>query len=168
VSVLEFIEHLVSALAWPAAAVALCLVFRKQIKGAIDRIKSAKGFGIQAELVTGEVNRGIAQAGGALANEDRPEEWEDEAPGTVRPKLAEADSTVDREDGIKVLIREANRRQDIEALIQQGAIWGWTQAKAGIFSGRPLPVIEWTEDGRPFIAYGTTDPSAAVQPRATR
>lgn len=40
---------------------------------------------------------------------------------------------------------------------------GGGQANPRIFSSTPVPVIRWTEDGKPLIAYGTTDPTAVEE-----
>jgi uncharacterized protein YegP (UPF0339 family) len=164
VSVLEFVEHMVSALAWPAVAAGALWAFRKQIMAAIGRIKSAKAFGVEATLTDAGINREIAQAGGALAKEDRDDDDGDDgsrvpgsAPTDTGPEGGPAAAPADTAE-------EGRRRQDIESLIQGAAVWGWNQARIGAFTSAPLPVVEWTEDGKPIIAFGTTDRSYAVPP----
>jgi hypothetical protein len=60
--------------------------------------------------------------------------------------------------GLSANQRRAKRVQEqqaIERIIKESAVWGYDMARLG--KGRPVPAIEWTEDGRPIIKYGQAD-----------
>ena len=45
-------------------------------------------------------------------------------------------------------------REQVEQIMRAAAHWGWTQARAGLFSEEPVPYIEWERDGKPKILFG--------------
>jgi hypothetical protein len=59
--------------------------------------------------------------------------------------------------------REIEQRRAIEEIIRDSAGWGYDMAKLG-FKSRPVPKIDWTEDGRPRILYGKGEQPRASQP----
>lgn len=47
---------------------------------------------------------------------------------------------------------EALRRSAVEAVMRDAAGWGYELARMG-YRERPVPVVEWSPDGRPHVTY---------------
>jgi hypothetical protein len=66
-----------------------------------------------------------------------------------------------------IRIVERRRQREIEAVVRAAVDYGWLTALKEPNGPRPVPVIEWTEDGKPRITTFTTTETAEAQRLAT-
>ncbi|KZM34558.1 hypothetical protein [Oerskovia enterophila] len=131
-----------AAISWPVVIGVVLIKIWPELKLKVPGLRSVKAGG--AELVFQEQK----EAEESLANAAPPD-----------PHDAQADPAGDTNH--VTLTREV-----LEEIIRSFAEAGWALGAQGAFSSKPEPVIEWTKDGRPSVAYW--DGPKSDEPRKKR
>ena len=156
----------INGLKWVGLIALVVIVFRSKISALIDRIKTADltagGLNVKLDLA-GQRMADLAQ-GLARPDDDRLSEFDD-GPVPTAPDGGRkaAPLSQERMSELARVLLERRRRAEIEDLITDAVGYGWDAAKTGFFESRPYPLFEWTEDGKPRIAFTTSDPTEAAK-----
>lgn len=171
-------------LVWPAVVIAVLWWLREPLRSKLADLLKVSVAGASAEFyreqqVNEELTEGIQEPvqvldGGELIarmprepKETQPERAPSAATAvepTVRiERKSGADSAIGVESGQPAEVQEQRRatvdderarRAAIEKIIRDSAGWGWDMARLGQFKSKPVPVIEWGDDGQPRIVRG--------------
>lgn len=189
-SIARLILDYLEALKWPIVAVVLAWIFRNPISELIGRIRTMKAMVGASSVEVDAARRGLEKVAGEAA-EPAEEILAEAAGGRPSPRGLETRGGETRAGGSgatqeeyaaaaaargrfsperrQQLIRivERRRQRDIEAVIRAAVDYGWLTALKEPNGPRPVPVIEWTEDGKPRITTFTTTETAEAQRLAT-
>ena len=158
---LEYLKVLV----WPSLALFLLYAVRERLQDKLSGLIEWAGFGQLLKFTEVAVNaRASQELSDASPVLDEAVGLPDSVstvltPGETPPSApAEAASgeTHDasplapaKRDHAGFGVRESERRAALTKYFTQGATWSWEMAKLG--PSRPVPVIDWSEDGQPLI-----------------
>jgi hypothetical protein len=158
-------------LVWPTLAFALLFALRDRLLEKLSEMVEWAGFG-QLFKFRNEAGSAVsarasqALGGGAI--------WVNgawgPAPGSSVPEPSEGPAEAAKDEtSLEEVQREFERvrRQSVESFFTQGAVWGWDMAQLG-FKSRPIPVFEWSDDGRPTVRYDLGQSGRSSRDRAIR
>lgn len=142
-------------LVWPTLAFALLFAVRDRLLEKLSDLIEWAGFGQlfkfrneAGSAVSARASQALGDAAILSSSPPNP------APGLSVAGPGEGpEVNTDEDTPMERAETEQVRRQAVEASFTQGAAWGWDMAQLG-FKSRPIPVIEWSEDGLPNIRYG--------------
>lgn len=152
------------ALVWPAVVATVLWWLREPLRTKLaDLLELSTGVGTarfaRQEAATRDLEDDIAEASTVLVGEapstgDADESDPELLQVTPPPSVAPGDDSRSPNDEMNHQMRETVRRTAVERVIKESAGWGYDMAGIG-FQSRPVPVIEWDDNGRPRILYAS-------------
>ena len=172
---LEYLKVLV----WPTVVGVFLYWAREPLRAKVEQLLSFGAFGAEARFaateslqasVTDAVATVLESTGSNQHDDsvsehladspdgDKAAEPEPEGPpeaetrnesGPERPELL---SKRLRNQAIERRLRRMQEQGAIESIMRESAAWGFQMAQLG-FKTVPVPIVEWTDDGRPIIKY---------------